>query len=926
MPPLSDLVGQSAGFRRVTATLERLLSRLKPGGRLPPVLLLGETGTGKTVLARAMHASSSRSEAPFVAVNCAAIPETLLEAELFGYERGAFTDARVSRDGLFQAAHRGTLFLDEIGALPLSLQAKLLTAIEDRAVRRLGSTRVTALDIWLLAATSADLAANIETGSFRRDLYHRLSALAIELPPLRDRGDDIVLLAEHFLDRACSDYATPPKRLAPNARSFLLSYGWPGNVRELANVAERIALLVDDDTVGVAALAPLFAGVAPVEPAADEGRPQGSLRDAIDAHERTRLLTAMAAADGKIARAAKLLQLPRNTLRYRLARHGFLKGDHASTSPTGDLSSEPFAAAPSASASQRVAPDGTLPALLWTSMSPDPAADPQAAMSAPFSAILETLDSFGACVSCLAHSGIVASVPSSSEASSAGLAVSVAMALKRTARQLSEVSRVTYSARSAIHVPTTKSERPTEPSAHGNAFPSALAQLLGIVPSIPAGEIFTTPSARAHLAPTSTFHAAPTADASSRGLTDHDQSASTSPPTVILSRASVAVLPFVETSSEGNYVGEALTEGVIVGLGRFRWLFVASRHATRPASEHSDPLQRVREIGIRYLVSGSVRRYGSDLRVFAELADVHSSIVLWSQAYAGTSADLLEFQDHITASIVASLEANLRSAEGVRAWRKRPRSLDAYDYVLRALSKIFLLTDRELAAAGELLHRAVQLDPSYAHAHAWLALWYIIRFGQGSKGAAEIASARYFAKHALHLDPEDFLGLAVCAHLAAFLDHNLDEAQNLFDSSLRQNPNSAFTWGHSSLTLCYLGEYTAGLSRARYALSLSPHDPLIYYYSHAGALAELLLGNFSHAIDLALESHVTNPRFSATPRVLAAAFALLGREADAQRAARDLLTLEPHFRVSDFERSYPLRDRPALNRYAEALVMAGLPR
>jgi len=176
------------------------------------------------------------------------------------------------------------------------------------------------------------------------------------------------------------------------------------------------------------------------------------------------------------------------------------------------------------------------------------------------------------------------------------------------------------------------------------------------------------------------------------------------------------------------------------------------------------------------------------------------------------------------------------------------------------------------------------------------------------------------------LDREDFLALAVCAHLAAFIDRDLDQALGLFESSLRQNPNSSFAWGHSSLTLSYVGEYAAGLSRARYALALSPHDPLVYYYSHAAALAELLLGNFSHAAEFGLQSRRANPRFSATPRVLAAAFALMGQAADAERAARELLAVEPGFRVDTFQQRYPLRDRPALDRYAAALVTAGLPR
>jgi transcriptional regulator with PAS, ATPase and Fis domain len=221
MQPLADLVGESPGISAIRAQVRRLLLHQKTAGRLPSILILGETGTGKGLLARAVHRASTRASGPFVPVNCAAIPETLLEAELFGFERGAFTDARQGKQGLFQSAHGGTLFLDEIGAIPLSLQAKLLTAVEERTIRRLGSTRSEPLDVWILAATSEDLLTATREHRFREDLYHRLSVMTIVLPPLRERVSDITLLAEHFLRRLCAEYGLAPKRLAPDARGLL---------------------------------------------------------------------------------------------------------------------------------------------------------------------------------------------------------------------------------------------------------------------------------------------------------------------------------------------------------------------------------------------------------------------------------------------------------------------------------------------------------------------------------------------------------------------------------------------------------------------------------------------------------------------------------------------------------------------------------
>src|SRR5499426_2027450 len=231
--PLAALRGESDLMTAVRSQVAQLLARRPGGRRQPSILILGETGTGKGLLARTVHQAGPRRDGPFVDVNCAAIPDSLLEAELFGYERGAFTDARQAKPGLFQAAHGGTIFLDEIGLLPVALQGKLLTVLEDRAVRRLGSTRAEQVDVALVAATSVDLEHAIRDGRFRADLYHRLAVIALQLPPLRARASDILTLAEHFLARACADYGLSPRALTAEARDLLLAYPWPGNVREL---------------------------------------------------------------------------------------------------------------------------------------------------------------------------------------------------------------------------------------------------------------------------------------------------------------------------------------------------------------------------------------------------------------------------------------------------------------------------------------------------------------------------------------------------------------------------------------------------------------------------------------------------------------------------------------------------------------------
>jgi DNA-binding NtrC family response regulator len=316
---LGSLVGGCAGMRQVFDTILRLARRTVSAGA-PTILLLGETGTGKGCIARAIHYNGRRRDGPFVEVNCAAIPDTLVEGELFGHEKGAFTDARMPRVGLMETAQGCTLFLDEIGCLPLTAQAKLLTFLEQKTVRRLGSSTDRQLDVQVVAASNRDLAAMAEQGQLRVDLLHRLQVVTISLPPLRERGSDRVELADHFLRQLAAEYGQPRKTLSEATIALIESHPWPGNVRELRNALERVVLLEDDAVVQPEHLQlrkrPVVAEPLPF----GLELPPGGV--ALEELERQVIEHALRICAGNVSGAARYLHISRQTLRYRIKRMG----------------------------------------------------------------------------------------------------------------------------------------------------------------------------------------------------------------------------------------------------------------------------------------------------------------------------------------------------------------------------------------------------------------------------------------------------------------------------------------------------------------------------------------------------------------------------------------------------------------------------
>jgi DNA-binding NtrC family response regulator len=284
------------------------------------VLIAGETGTGKGLLAKCIHYNGGRRAGPFVEVNCAAIPPTLMESELFGHERGAFTNAHTARVGLVETADQGTLFLDEIATLSLPLQAKLLTAIEEKQVRRLGARSSTVVDAQVVAATHVDLKLAVRHGMFREDLYHRLNVVSLKMPALRDRGADRLRLAEQFLAQACREYGLPLRPLTTAAKRHIETYHWPGNVRELRNQMERILMLHSDDYVDVSHFDAPRSTLPPTE---DSGF-RLSLPDdgvSLDEIEREAIRTALDRSGGNVSKAARFLRVTRPTLLYRMRKY-----------------------------------------------------------------------------------------------------------------------------------------------------------------------------------------------------------------------------------------------------------------------------------------------------------------------------------------------------------------------------------------------------------------------------------------------------------------------------------------------------------------------------------------------------------------------------------------------------------------------------
>jgi transcriptional regulator with PAS, ATPase and Fis domain len=352
-------VRRQVGYIDVIGVSDKITALMKFVGKVAAseastILIQGESGTGKDLIAKAIHYQSRRQNKPFVAVNCSAIPETLMEAELFGHEKGAFTDAKAMKKGLFEAAHGGTLFLDEIGELSVFLQAKLLRVLEDQKIRRVGGLRDIQVDVRVIAASNRDLERAVREGHFRQDLYYRLAIISIFIPPLRERKEDILPLVDFFIDQYNRTFRKSIRGLTEKARRLLLSYDWPGNVRELKNAIER-AMILEEEPELQASYLPFSVSHPEIAETAFEQlsstpsgtQPHGHRLPALSIPEggtsledveRAMVELALAKAQNNQTQAARLLDISRDALRYKMKKFGLLTGeeDKSAAHPTKD--------------------------------------------------------------------------------------------------------------------------------------------------------------------------------------------------------------------------------------------------------------------------------------------------------------------------------------------------------------------------------------------------------------------------------------------------------------------------------------------------------------------------------------------------------------------------------------------------------------
>ena len=393
---------------------------------------------------------------------------------------------------------------------------------------------------------------------------------------------------------------------------------------------------------------------------------------------------------------------------------------------------------------------------------------------------------------------------------------------------------------------------------------------------------------------------------------------------------SVAVLPFLtagggDAGDDDSYFGDGIVEDIILALQSIRGLLVIARTSTLAFRKSQLDVRRVgQDLGVRYVLSGNLRREGDHLRIVVELADVEAGSVIWADRYDGQLADLFDFQARIATRIVWSIAPHVREAELQRALRKRPDNMNAYDLVMQAIDLMYRMNFKDFTRAGSLLQQAIVADPNYATAYAYASLWHVHNVAQGWNSDADRAEAARLATAAVDRDPMDGFALALLAHTKSFLFQDYVAARELFDRALSAAPNNAMAWSLSSTVYAYLGEGKAAVERAEHGLRLSPLDTQAFFYLMILGIAHYVRGDYEEALIWLQKSVAMNPGLCAALRLVIVSLVALGRLKEAQGFSRKLLEIQPRFRVSEYAKLCPYRDSIRAD-FLARLVTGGLP-
>ncbi len=818
----ASIVGNSPAISALRDQIHHLASFDTIGNpHIPSLLLYGETGTGKGLVARVLHDSGPRAHKPFININCAAIPETLIEAELFGFEAGAFTDAKRAKPGLFEAASAGTLFLDEIEALPMPLQGKFLKAVEEKLVRRLGAVAEHQVDVKLIAATQQDLNRLVTEGRFRADLYHRLAVVVMEVPPLRERGEDIVLLAQHFLRQYADAHGLVLRQLSKDAEAWLVGYGWPGNVRELGHLMEWVTLLGQESVVDAHTLEQMCLVQLPTAPV--EQPPQG---DSEPLDEPARIREVLIRTGGNVGRAARLLGLTRNALRYRIRRYGV---ERPSWEDQGTAGVTPLS----------ISEEKESTRLHETGGGGSPGVGPQ---------------------------------------------------VRPPAGEQKPVAAFHGKARSARR----------------RRIP-VIAAVVDVIVALAGGLARWQPWAPQFEPASVEKMAYPLPE-----------------------KPSIAVLPFANMSPEPRdaYIADGLTENIITALSHVPRMFVIARSSTSRYKGKTVKVQQVaKELGVRYVLDGSVQKAGERLRISAQLIDAKTGNHLWAERYDRVFKDLFALQDEITLKIVVALSVELTEGEEARVRHRSTNDLEAWSYAVKTLGAVGPQKKQNIKVRV-FLQRAVEIDPGYAWAWSRLVLihYWDARFGFSASREESWKRGVELAQKAIALDeklPEGHLTLALLHLYRKQYDQAIAEAEK----AVALGPNNSDNLARAAQVMHYSGRFEEALALIKNAMRSNPY----YGTDHLRFLGGALRFTGQHEEAIVAFTQLLERRKGTygafLPNLyLASIYGELGRLEEARAHVRAALEIKPDASIAWMQKILKVfRDPAHAERVLAGLRKAGLP-